>query len=183
MGHNGTICTIVIHFRTRRKWIKQKSTKFKKILTFFNNFNTSTKKNFQNMIKHLQFPFVYNEYKIFGKNRLDFKEFYQFLTNVRCAVIEGSHCCEAASQVLQNYRIGDPVPLASNPRRASLPPSSTIFRPVPTWLYYCKNQKMLLDDHILSQLKKISEQIANCNDLIVPAGWDCFFTSLLDNIN
>ena len=111
------------------------------------------------------------------------KSFFLFLTNVRCAVIEGSHCCEAASQVLQQYRIGGPVPLAHNPRHVPLPPGSTIFRPVQTWLYYCKNQEMLLDDHILTQLKKVSAQIADHKDLIVPVGWNCFFTSLLDTIN
>ena len=51
---------------------------FKKILTFFNNFNTSTKENFQEMIKFLQFPYVYNEFKTLGENRHDFKFFFVF---------------------------------------------------------------------------------------------------------
>ena len=45
---------------------------FKKILTFFNNFNTSTKENFQNKIKFLQFLFEYNKYKTLGENRHDY---------------------------------------------------------------------------------------------------------------
>jgi predicted protein tyrosine phosphatase len=63
---------------------------YKEILTLFNDFNTATESNFKDMLKQLQFPFVYDEHIDLAENQQKFK-FFSCLTKIRCAVVEGSH--------------------------------------------------------------------------------------------
>ncbi len=72
----------------------------KDVLTLFNDFPTNTVHNFKDMLHRLQFPYVYDNNKTLAQNRRDFQDFFSCLTNIRCAVVEGGHCCEAASRTL-----------------------------------------------------------------------------------
>ena len=80
------------------------------------------------MIHQLQLPFIYEDKKTLAENRREFKDFFSCLTNIRCAVVEGGHCCEAASQILQGYLLGDSIPLQQT--GIDVPPNSTLFEPV-----------------------------------------------------
>jgi len=72
----------------------------KEVLTLFNDFPTNTPYNFKDMLHRLEIPFVYDKNKTLAQNRRDFQDFFSCLTNIRCAVVEGGHCCEAASWTL-----------------------------------------------------------------------------------
>src|SRR5688500_15644357 len=76
------------------------------VLELFNMFETSTIENFQGMLHQFQFHFVYNKNKSLAQNRHDFKDFFSCMTNIQCAVVEGSHRCEAACRTLQGYQLG-----------------------------------------------------------------------------
>ena len=67
------------------------------VLKVFQGFPTNSVENFKYMMKQLQFPFIYDDSKTIGQNRHDFKDFFSCLTNIRCAIVEGAHCCEAAN--------------------------------------------------------------------------------------
>ena len=64
---------------------------YRTILTLMNDFSTSTVSNFKHMLHQMQFPFVYDEKRTLAENRKSFKDFFSYLTKIRCAVIEGSH--------------------------------------------------------------------------------------------
>jgi hypothetical protein len=51
---------------------------YKEILTLFNDFNTATESNFKDMLKQLQFPFVYDEHIDLAGNQRNFKDFFLF---------------------------------------------------------------------------------------------------------
>ena len=72
----------------------------KEILTLFNDFPTNTVHNFMDMLHWLEFPYVYDNKKTLAQNRRDFQDFFSCLTSIRCTVVEGGHCCEAASGTL-----------------------------------------------------------------------------------
>ena len=118
--------------------------KFDKILTLLNDFNTSSVENFQDMIRQVGIPFDYNANISLQQNRRQFKD---FLTNVRCAVVEGSHCCEATCQTLHGYQLGDPVPLKYAGVEA--PPASTVFQNIGVQVYFCKDEIFKLDETVL----------------------------------
>src|SRR5687768_44438 len=69
---------------------------YKQILKLFNTFSTNSVDNFKAMLSGLQFPFEYMQNKTLAENSCEFKDFFSFLTNNKCAVIEGAHHCEAA---------------------------------------------------------------------------------------
>ena len=77
----------------------------KDVLTLFNDFPTNTSTNFKSMMHRLQLPYVYEENKSFFENRHAFQDFFSCLTNIKCAVVEGGHRCEAASRTLQGYKV------------------------------------------------------------------------------
>ena len=64
---------------------------YKKILALLNDFDTATEINFKDMIKQLQFPYIYDDQLDLAENRQQFKDFFSCLTKIRCAVVEGSH--------------------------------------------------------------------------------------------
>jgi hypothetical protein len=154
---------------------------FKKILKLFNLFKTNLIDNFKAMLNRLQFPFEYNEKKTLAVNRQNFKDFFSCLTNVRCAVIEGAHRCEAASWTLQGYKLGDYIPLEYHD--ISVPSTSTLFKRIMTEVYNYRNIKMKLDDTVLKRLKDISEELAEEKEKIVKLSWLDFFNKVLEDIN
>jgi hypothetical protein len=153
---------------------------YKKVLTLFNEFDTSDIKNFQTMLYQLQFPFLYNENKSLAENRRDFKDFFSCLTNIRCAVVEGSHRCEAACRSLQGYQLGDSIPLDHHD--IEVPPNSTLFNLTSTQVY-SQNSTMKLNTEVLEQLRGISEKLAEQKEIIVPITWHWFFNNVLSDIN
>ena len=153
--------------------------KFDEILTLLNDFNTSSVENFKDMIRQIGIPFDYNANISLQQNRRQFKDFFSFLTNVRCAVVEGSHRCEATSRTLQGYELGDPVPLKYTGVEA--PPTSTIFQKISAQVYYCKDG-IKLDETVLAKLRQVSKEIALMKEKIVHVTWHNFFTRVLDEI-
>ena len=75
--------------------------------------------------------------KTLPENRRDFKIFFSYLTSIRCAVNEGSHCAEAACQILQGYMLGYTIPLKNN--EFEVLSTSTLFKAIPTMVYHCIN--------------------------------------------
>src|SRR5688500_14465553 len=78
---------------------------YKKVLEMLSDFPTHTEYNFKDMIYRLELPFEYDDQKTLAENRRDFKDFFSCLTNIRCAVVEGGHRCEAACRSLQGYML------------------------------------------------------------------------------
>ena len=154
---------------------------FTEVFNLFKNFHTSSPKNFQDMLGALQFPFEYNKHKSIAQNRRDFKDFFSYLTNIRCAVIEGSHWCEAACQVLQGYKLGDPIPLEYH--ELNVPPSSTLFKHITTHVYSCNNVGQKLNDTVFQHLKEKSKNVAQQKELIVTESWHLFFRKVLEDLN
>ena len=95
------------------------------------------------MLNQLQFPFVYDDETSLAENRRQFKDFFSCLTNIRCAVVEGSHRCESSCRLLQGYPLGDPIPLVQ--RNIELPVGCTLFKQVQTHVYYPKDENIVLD--------------------------------------
>ena len=122
----------------------------KEVLTLFNDFSTNTVHNFKYMLYWLQLPYKYDINKTLAKNRRDFKDFFSCLTNIRCSVVEGGHCCEAASWTLQGIKLGDH--LLFEQKNIVLPENSTLFKPVLTTLYYCQEDDQKLDEPLLKKL-------------------------------
>ena len=91
------------------------------------------------------------------------------MTKIRCAVVEGGHCCEAACRILQGYRLGDPVPLEQS--NIEVPQNSTLFQLQQTVVYYSPNDNLQLDLTVLNHLQAISKQIAEQKNLVVPITW------------
>ena len=73
---------------------------YKEILKLFNEIDTNSPEGFQDMLHAFEFPFIYNKKKTIAQNIRDFKDFFSYLTNIRCALVEGSHWCEAACCML-----------------------------------------------------------------------------------
>ena len=109
------------------------------------------------MLQKLQFPFVYDEKSDLAKNRHDFKDFFSCLTKIRCAVVEGSHCCESSCHLLQGYQLGDPIPLIW--KDINICSDCTLFKHVLTHVYYPKEEGMPLDNEIRLEFKRISKEI------------------------
>lgn len=124
---------------------------------------------------------MYNKHKSIVKNRHDFKDFFSYLTNIRCAVIEGSHRVEGACQVLQEYKLGDPIPLQYH--KLNLPPSSTLFKNITTHVYHCNNAGQKLNDTVFDYLKEKSKTVAHQKELIVTETWHLFFSRVLEDIS
>src|SRR5687768_15332917 len=85
--------------------------------------------------------------KNLAENRHDFKDFFSCLTNIRCAVVEGGHHCEAVSQTLEGYLLGNFIPLQQT--GTNVPQNSTLFRPIQTQVYYCQDENRKLDGTVL----------------------------------
>ena len=79
---------------------------YKAILSLFNDFDTASEENFKSMLDKSQFPFVYDDETDLASNRLHFKMFFSCLTKIRCAIVEGSHCLESSSRLLQGFSLG-----------------------------------------------------------------------------
>ena len=153
---------------------------YQNILQLFNSFHTSSIDNFQDMLHQLQFPYVYDSKKTLGQNRRDFKDFFSCLTNIRCAVIEGSHRCEAACRVLQDYDPSDEIPMEQYPH--FIPPTSTLFKTISTQVYYCERDGMELNTDVLKYFKKLSKKVSVQKELIVIQSWQLFFSRVLRDI-
>jgi hypothetical protein len=151
------------------------------VLTLFNKFPTDTVDNFMDMIHRLEFPYVYDDQKSLSENRRDFKDFFSCLTNIRCAVVEGGHCCEAACRNLQGYELHDLIPLQQ--KSINVPSYSTLFKPVSTQVYFCQDKDKILDGSVLKYLRGISEKVAFQKNLIVQTTWHNFFDRVLADIN
>src|SRR5688572_1242848 len=134
------------------------------VLKLFNTFDTGTKDNFQDMLYKLQFPFVYNDTKSLAENRRNFKDFFSCLTNIRCAVVEGSHRCEASCRTLKGYQLGAPIPFQFD-KKVDVPPSSTLFKPISTHVHYCQSDGMVISKDVLKHFRDISTKIADDKDL------------------
>lgn len=132
---------------------------YREVLTLFNIFHTGTIDNFTDMLIPLKFPFEHNKNKTLAKNRCDFKDFFSCLTNIRCVVVEESHCCDTACWTLQGYKLGYPIPLAHH--NFDIPPASTLFKSIPAHVYDHKNEGIQLNTPVLKYFKDISKKIAN----------------------
>ncbi len=155
---------------------------FKEVLMLFDKFHTGTKENFQDMLHDLQFPFVYNENKSLAENRHDFKDFFSCLTNIRCAVVEGLHCCEAACRTLQGYQLGAPIPLHYD-NTIDVPFTSTLFKPISTFVHYCEDDNRVIKEEDLQHFRDISAKLADQKELIVLQTWHNFFNNVLDEMD
>ena len=153
------------------------------VLTLLNNFPTNTPDNFKEMLHRLQLPFKYNEKKNLAVNRSYFRDFFSYLTNIRCAVVEGQHRCELAARILQGYKLGECIPLRNNDTDCSIPEKSTLFKQIQVVLYYCQNDEKMLDNTVVKYLKAISEKIANQKRLIVDVTWHNFFCEVIYDIS
>ena len=154
---------------------------YTEILSLFNNFHTNSHENIQHMLAALEFLFPYNMHKSIAQNRRDFKDFFSYLTNIRCAVVEGSHRCEAACRTLQGYLLGDHIPLEYN--ELDVPASSTLFKKIATEVYSIQDEHMMLEVNIFDYLKEKSKKLAEQKELIVFESWHSFFTRVLEDIN
>lgn len=155
----------------------------KDVLTLFNEFPTNTVHNFKDMLHRFDFPYVYNNQKTLAENRGDFQDFFSCLTNIRCAVVEGSHRCEAASRTLRGYHLRDPIPLEHRDEEIDIPANSTLFREIQTQIYYPPNNALKLDNEVLDFLRSKSQDVAHKKKLVVDLTWHNFFENVLADIN
>ena len=95
--------------------------------------------------------------------------------------LEGAHCCEAACRYLQGYKLGDPIPLEYHP--FDIPHTSTLFKTIPTQVYYCQDVNTMLNINVVENLQKISSSIAELKQYVVPVSWNNFFKRILEDIN
>ena len=150
---------------------------YKLILSIFKLFDLGTEESFKNMLEQLDFPYEYNENKTLPQNRQEFKSFFSCLTNIRCAVVEGGHRIEAACRTLQGYKLGDPLPLKFD-KSLFVPASSTLFKPIPTRVFYYRLEEgWVIQDHLKS-LQQISEDIANKKEYYLEKDWKWWWTEL-----
>ena len=103
------------------------------------------------------------------------------MTRIRCAVIEGSHCCKSASCLLQGYLLGDPIPM--KPYDFELPSGCTLFKPVQTHVYYPKDKSSLLNKAARTELKSLSKKILEDKRFIVDDSWSQWMKNVLDDMN
>ena len=96
-------------------------------------------------------------------------------------MIEGGHHCEAACRTLQGFQLGDTIPLSH--KDDEIPSGSTIFKPIPTQLYFPQNDELKLNDTILQHLKAKSKHLAEQKEKIVRLTWHDFFVHIADDIN
>src|SRR5687767_3033856 len=116
------------------------------------------------MIHRLEFPYVNDDLKTLAENRRDFKDFFSCLTNIRCAVVEGGHRIEAACRTLHGYKLGAYIPLHYN-AEVDVPASSTLFKPIPTNVYYSQNEGMVINKDVIKYFRDISSSIADDYEL------------------
>src|SRR5687767_1910440 len=133
------------------------------------------------MIHRLEFPYVNDDQKTLAENRRAFKDFFSCLTNIRCAIVEGGHRCEAACRTLQGYVLGDPIPLQQ--KGINITSNSTLFKPVTTQVYFCQDKNKKLDGSVLEYLCGISGKVAFQKNLIVQTTWHNFFDRIIADIN
>src|SRR5688500_911681 len=116
---------------------------------------------------------------------MGFQRFFSCLTNIRCAVVEGGHRCEAASQNLLGYQLGDPIPLEL--LAPPVPQTSTLFQQAQTVAYYSQDKDVPLDQRILDYLKAISKKISDQKMLIFGITWHNFLkrvtVEIIDSFN
>lgn len=129
----------------------------------------------------LHFPYIYNEEQTHAQSRQDFKDFFSCLTNIRCVVVEGGHHCEAASQILQGYQLGDPIPLKQFGLEVSQ--NSTRFQLSPTVVHFCQDKDIQFDRSVLDDLNLISEKITEQKTYVVELTWHDFFKRVSEDIN
>ena len=103
------------------------------------------------------------------------------MTNIRCAVVEGSHHCEAACWNLQDYILGGEIPLKQFPQ--SLPSSCTLFKELSTEVIYCAHDGMKIESSVLDYLKAYSKKVAAQKELVVSQSWQLFFSEIAKDIN
>ena len=102
------------------------------------------------------------------------------MTKIRCAVIEGSHCCESACCLLQGFPLGGSIPMHDTD--VKLPSSCTLFKPVQTCVYYPKDMKIKLDKIARAELKSISKKISDQKKYLVKDTWSQWMTNVLDEV-
>ena len=102
------------------------------------------------------------------------------LTNIRCAVVEGSHRCEAACCTLQGYQLAAPIPL--NHANIPIPPTSTLFKLTSTHVYNYKQKDLPLDENVLAYLQRLSETIAEQKLIVLKERWHSFFKKICSEI-
>jgi len=154
---------------------------YKLIFRVFKMFHMGTTENFKRMLKELDFPFLYDDNKSLSQNRHEFNSFFSCLTNVRCAVVKGGHRIEASCCILQGYKLGDPLPLEYRPDIV-VPATSTLFKLIPTKVYYCRSGEMQLNQDHLNSLKAISDSIAINKQYFLEKDWKWWWTKLLTMI-
>ena len=103
------------------------------------------------------------------------------MTPIRCAIVEGSHRCEAACRIFHGYNLGDPIPLVH--KNIDIPTTSTLYRRTNTIVYNRKDENMQLNNTVLNCLKTISAKVADYKEKVVHLTWQYFFTAVLDRIN
>lgn len=97
-------------------------------------------------------------------------------------MVEGGHRIEAACRILQGYKLGDPLPLVYD-KNVHVSLSSTLFKSIPTRVYYYRKEEgSLIQDH-LSSLQKISEAIANNKEFFLEKDWKWWWTELTNKIS
>ena len=95
------------------------------------------------------------------------------MTNIKCAVIEGCHWVEAACQTLQGYQLGAPILLVYN--ELDVPPTSTLFKSIPTRIYHFIEDTMDIKTSTLDFLKQLSTEITHDKELYFWVKWLNFF--------
>src|SRR5688572_20845108 len=110
------------------------------------------------MLYQMHLPYIYDIKMSLAENRREFKDFFSFLTNIRCAVVEGGHCCVSASRTLQGYLLGDSIPLKQ--KDINVPKNNTLYKPIQTQVYYCQDENKKLDETVLKYVQKISAKIS-----------------------
>ena len=153
---------------------------YMEVLELFKEINTNSSDSFQDMLGALEFPFVYNKKKSIAQNRRDFKDFFSYLTNIRCAIVEGSHRCEAACRMLQGYLLGEELPLEYC--AIHIPPTSTLFKLMGIQVYHCQDAHPKLNNNVLKELQGKSQKVAEQKELVVQETWHNFFSKVYDDI-
>ena len=153
---------------------------YQKILTCFKEFHTASVDNFKAMLDKFNFPYEYDDGKHLTENRRLFKDFFSCLSNIRVAIVEGSHRCEATCRTLHGYQLGDPLPLKH--LEITIPETSTIFQPIDIVVYYPKDKNQKLDNDVLKYCKGISEHIADYKVLFIERTRHYFWNELWKDI-
>ena len=94
--------------------------------------------------------------------------------------MEGVHHCEAACRTVHGYQLGDPFPL--DQIDIPIPPTSTLFWPILTYVYYTQDSNMKLNGSACKRLKEMFVKVAEQKKQIIPITWNYFFNKVLDDI-